>query len=102
MNQDKWKALPEDVQAVIRKINREWVVKTGQAWDESDQEGWDYLAERKVQVIDLDPEEQKRWSEAVRPLLDDYVAKAKAKNLPGEQILKTAQDALEKANKIER
>jgi len=96
MNKNKWAALPEDVKKIIEDINQEWIGKTGRAWDDSDQEGLDFLKECQVQVIELSPEENARWAEAVKPLLDEYVAKTKEKGLPGEQALKTALEALKK------
>ena len=37
MNKEKWASLPADVQKIIEEINEEWIVKTGQGWDEIDQ-----------------------------------------------------------------
>jgi len=96
MNKNKWAALPEDVKKIIEDINQEWIGKTGRAWDDSDQEGLDFLKECQVQVIELSPEENARWAEAVKPLLDDYTAKTKEKGLPGDRALKIAQEALKK------
>jgi len=96
MNKDKWAALPEDVKKIIEDINQEWIGKTGRAWDDSDQEGLDFLKQCRVEVIELSPGESARWAEAVKPLLDDYLAKSKEKGLPGDRALKIAQEALKK------
>jgi TRAP-type C4-dicarboxylate transport system substrate-binding protein len=42
MNKDKWNALPPDVQKIIEQVNEEWIVKTGQGWDEIDKAGIDF------------------------------------------------------------
>jgi hypothetical protein len=47
-----------------------------------------------MKFIPLSKQEEVRWNERVRPILDDYVKDMKAKNLPGEEALKFAQDYL--------
>ena len=94
MNKDKWSQISEADRKIIDEINREWVVKTGQAWDQSDEAGWNFLAEKGVEMIDLPEEEAARWSAAVKPLLDEYVENCKSKGLDGEKALKAAQEAL--------
>ena len=48
-----------------------------------DQEGRDYTVKRGNKVISLSKEENARWAEKVKPLLNDYVNSMKAKGLPG-------------------
>jgi TRAP-type transport system periplasmic protein len=100
MNKDKWNALPDDVKKIIEEINKEWIVKTGEAWDSSDQEGYDYLKSLNRELIELSPEESARWAEAVNPMLEEYVAEAQKKGLPGEEALKAAREAVEKYKEI--
>jgi TRAP-type C4-dicarboxylate transport system substrate-binding protein len=94
MNKDKWKALPDDVKKVIGEINKEWIGKHAKAWDESDAEGMAFLKEKNKAIITLDDAEGKRWSDAVKVVLTDFVNEMKAKNLPGQEALDTAQAAL--------
>lgn len=96
MNKEKWAALPADIQKIIEEINQEWIPKTGAAWDISDGEGRTYLEGLKREFIELSPEEGARWAEAVKPILDEYLAKTKDKGLPGEEALKAAREALER------
>ena len=96
MNKDKWEALPENIQKIIQEINQEWIVKTGQAWDQSEEEGRRFLEEKHVEMIALSDQESARWAEAVRPILDEYVEKTNQRGLSGELALKTAQEAIEK------
>lgn len=88
MNKKKWDALPKDVQAIIEKINEQWIEKTAAKWDELDKEGREYTLARGNKIIPLSPEEDKRWAEAVRPVFDDYVKNMKEKGLPGDEALK--------------
>ncbi len=99
MNKDKWNSLPDDVKATIKKINEEWIPKHAKAWDESDAEGLAFLKEKKKEIITLSPEEGKRWSEAVQPVLKEYVEEMAKKNLPGKDALDTAENALKEARK---
>ena len=90
MNKDKWKALPDDVKKTIIAINKEWAPKHGKAWDSSDEEGKKLLLAKKRTLIELSPEESKRWKEAVAPVLKQFVADMKEKNLPGQEALDVA------------
>jgi TRAP-type transport system periplasmic protein len=97
MNKAKWDALPKDVQGIIEKINQEWIDKQGKLWDDIDIEGKEFAIKQGMKYIPLSPEEDARWTKAVRPILDDYVKEAKAKGLPAEEALKFCLDYL-KAN----
>ena len=99
MNKDKWKALPDDVKKTITKINKEWIVKHGKAWDESDKEGAEYLKKLHKKMIKLSAEEGKRWAAAVKPVLTQFVENMKKKNLPGKEALEVAQKTLAAAEK---
>jgi TRAP-type transport system periplasmic protein len=94
MNKDKWNALPEDAKKAIREINKEWMAKHAQAWDESDAEGVAFLKEKNREIITLDEAESKRWSDAVKVVLTEYVEDMKKKNLPGQEALDTAEKTL--------
>ncbi len=87
MNKDRWNSLPKDVQDTIRQINKEWVGKHGQAWDQSDEVGKQFLLEQKDEIIELDPAEAKRWKNAMQPIMDNYVKEMDKKKLNGEEIL---------------
>jgi len=96
MNKDKWKSLPPDVQKVIAAVNLEWIEKTGKGWDEIDKEGKEFTLAKGNQVIALSKEEDEKWAKLVRPILDEYVANMKAKNLPGDDALKFCLEELKK------
>ncbi len=94
MNKDSWNSLPADIQKIIENINEEWIVKQGVLWDEIDKSGVEFVNKRGHKMISLPQEEQERWAKAVRPLLDDYVNRMKAKGLPGDEVLKFCLDRL--------
>ncbi len=98
MNKAKWGALPAGVQKTIAEVSAEWVAKHGQAWDQADAEGREFVNSLQParEMITLSPEQQQRWKDAVKPVLDAYVTTTKEKGLPGDQFLKDAQDLIAK------
>lgn len=87
MNKDKWNSLSADNQKIIEQINKEWIVKHGEAWDASDAEGIVFFLNQGSQIIGLDAKEAARWKKAVAPIIDDYIKKTNAKGLPGGEIV---------------
>lgn len=96
MNKQKWESLPADIQKIITEVNQEWVAKHGQAWDRADREGREFVTELKREIFTLPSEEQARWKQAMLPIVNDYLAATKAKDLPGETFLKDTQDLIAK------
>lgn len=89
MNKAKWESLPEDVQKVISEVSAEWVAKHGEAWDQADAEGREFIKnlDPPVEIITLDEDEEARWVAAVQPLFESYLAETAAKELPGDKLL---------------
>jgi TRAP-type C4-dicarboxylate transport system substrate-binding protein len=96
MNKDKWASLSPDQQKAIQEVNAEFIEKYGHGWDAIDKEGSEFAASQGVKVTALSPEEDAKWTEAVKPILDEYVTNMKGKNLPGDEALKFCQDELKK------
>ena len=99
MNLKVWEKLPADVQKVIEEVSKEFVETHGQAWDKADADGKKFVEGLKKEFIPLSKEEQAKWIEAVKPVLDEYVKAMKEKNLPGDALLKDLQDAIGKIEK---
>lgn len=99
MNKDKWESLPGDVQKTIEEINKEWVVKHGEAWDSSDMVGIRYFLNQGNDMIGLDEKEQARWKKAVAPILDDYAKKMDEQGFKGREIVDFTIKTLEEAQK---
>jgi TRAP-type C4-dicarboxylate transport system substrate-binding protein len=87
MNKAKWESLPADIQAVFNEVSDEWVDRHGTAWDQADAEGQEFIRSLSREEIALPEEEQARWVQAVKPILDEYVAGCTAKGLPGAEFL---------------
>ncbi len=94
MNLDKWNALPPDIQQIFTEVSEEWISKHGDAWDQADTEGAEFVATLGKQTIALDEAEQARWREKVMPILDEYVGEMAKKNLPGDTFLADLQEKL--------
>jgi TRAP-type C4-dicarboxylate transport system substrate-binding protein len=99
INRHKWKSLPPDIQKTIEEINQEWIIKTGEAWDSSDQEGREYTLAQNNQIIKLDKEEGDSWVKAVSPVITDYVANTKKRGLPGQDYVDFIRDSLKREKK---
>lgn len=97
MNKDSWNKLTPEQQKIVTDTSAEWVDKHGLAWDEADAEGMAFIKELNRQIITLSPEEQQRWKDAVKPILDEYVANAEAAQLPGKDFLEKLQAFIETA-----
>lgn len=96
MNNDVWGRLPADIQKIFDAVSQEWVAKQGAAWDKADDEGRKFIKELKREVITLSEAEQKRWTEQVKPVLDEYLGNANEKGLQGESFLADIQALLKK------
>jgi TRAP-type transport system periplasmic protein len=96
MNKEKWNSLPKDVKQIIEQVNKEWIVKQGKNWDDIDKAGREATLALGNKIISLSKEENMRWAEAVRPILDEYVANMKTQGLPGDKALKFYMDELKK------
>jgi TRAP-type C4-dicarboxylate transport system substrate-binding protein len=96
MNRAKWDALPPDLQQIFTSVSEEWVEVHGRIWDEQDVEGRQYTLGLGNEILKLSAEENKRWVEAVEPVIGEYVDGMKAKGLDGEQAVKTAKALIQK------
>ncbi|MFA7693781.1 MAG: TRAP transporter substrate-binding protein [Candidatus Hydrogenedentales bacterium] len=95
MNKAKWEGLPADIQAIFEEVNNEWVDRHGAAWDVADDEGREFIQSLNHEEITLSDEEQARWVDAVKPILDEYVKTCADKQLPGDAFLADLQAGIE-------
>lgn len=97
MNKKKWSSIAPEHQKTIDQINREWIEKHGRLWDSINEEGKSWCLKRGNTIMQLPPDEMNRWVAKIQPMLDEYVKNMKAKGLPGDAVLKFAQEYI-KAN----
>ncbi len=96
MNKEKWNSLPKGVKLMIEQVNKEWIERQGKNWDDIDKAGREATLAAGNKIITLSKEENMRWAEAVKPILDGYVNNMKEKGLPGDKALKFYMDELKK------
>ena len=96
MNRQKWEALPEDIQNIFVSVSNEWVDVHGAAWDAADDEGREFTKSLGNSIIDLSPEESRRWVEKVGPVIHKYIMETGRKGLPGDESVKKLRDLIEK------
>jgi TRAP-type C4-dicarboxylate transport system substrate-binding protein len=95
MNKTKWNSLPPDIQKIIEEVNAEWIDKEGKLWDQLDKEGLDFAKKLKgFNVIEASKEEQDRAKQKMKPVIDEWVQKAKKSGLPGDEAAKFCTDWL--------
>lgn len=87
MNKDKWNSISAANQKIIEQINKEWIIKHGQAWDDSDAEGIVFFLNQGGQIIGLDGEEAERWKKAVAPIISEYAADMTKKGFNGTELV---------------
>ncbi len=97
MNKAKWEALPEDLKRIFNEVNREWIDRQGQAWDDSDTEGVQFVQSLGHPFVELGAAENAAMVKAVQPILEEYVTAAEAKGLPGRKVLSDIQELLAQA-----
>ncbi|HOP48528.1 MAG TPA: TRAP transporter substrate-binding protein [Desulfobacteraceae bacterium] len=87
MNKDKWNALPDEDKKIIEEINSEWIFKHGKAWETAAFEGISFLLQHGNSMIGIGPKEANRWTEAVKPVLQNYIDETEKQGLPGKEVL---------------
>ncbi|HEX2967055.1 MAG TPA: TRAP transporter substrate-binding protein [Syntrophorhabdaceae bacterium] len=92
MNKNKWNTISAKDQQIIEKLNTEWIDKVTKMWDDADKDGVTTLAQKGGKVIQLSQQEQDKWRNLLRPILDEYKKELNAQGLPGDDAVKFCQD----------
>jgi TRAP-type C4-dicarboxylate transport system substrate-binding protein len=83
MNNDKWNALPADIQEIFTQVSKDWVEKHAMVWTAYDKVAIDYfLTFPDREVINLDEEETAKFVGAAQPALETYLQERSDKGLP--------------------
>ena len=103
INQKKWDALPPKAKAAIEMhggvglgLNAAW------GWTSGDNVGRAALQKAGVQFTSLPDSDTGKIKTALKALNDEWLAKAKEKGLPGEEIMKYALDMAERYRSVKR
>jgi TRAP-type C4-dicarboxylate transport system substrate-binding protein len=88
MNMDSWNKLPKDVQKVMDAMRVEQSEWTGKYMDAHVKEAMEWSKKNyDIQVTTLGPDELAKWDKLMQPLIAKWIEDAKAKGLPGDQIV---------------
>ncbi len=87
MNQKRWRQLTLEQQEIITRINEEFALKHGQAWDEADEKGMAFFLSKGGTVISQTDEESRRWAEKVSVLIQDYIQNVAKRGIDGKPIV---------------
>jgi len=87
MNNARWDSLPEKLQTIFSQVSDEWIVKQGEAWDESDRQGEEFVRELGKTFISFSEADNDFLVSAMNPIYDEYVKKTGDKGLPGNLFL---------------
>ncbi|HAK44361.1 MAG TPA: C4-dicarboxylate ABC transporter substrate-binding protein [Spirochaeta sp.] len=94
MNKAKWDSLPENLQTIMSEVSDEWILKQGEAWDESDRQGEAFVKELGKTFISFSDEDNSQLVTAMEPLFEEYVKATKAEGLAGDQVLNDIRNML--------
>lgn len=91
MNQEKWDALPEDLQQTFREVNERFHEEVAAGlWDAQNESALEWAVEETGQeVFTLSEEEMERWIETVQPIQEDFVERMNELGFSGDEILET-------------
>ena len=88
MNKDVWDSLPDDVKKVMDDLGLEQCDWTGKYMDDHVNESVEWSKKTyNIDIVELAGGEKARWDEKLAPITAGWVAKAKEKDLPGEEIV---------------
>jgi TRAP-type C4-dicarboxylate transport system substrate-binding protein len=79
MNKQKYNSLPQDIKEIFDTLCGEYKERFALMWNAQDFDGQVFAKARGVEYIDLPDEEAKRWTEAVEPIIEDYIQRMVSK-----------------------
>ena len=90
MKWDTWDRLPPDICKIIEGIGPSgadcwYAVQSGMDADTHLHEALDYI-KKKGELIEVSPEELKRWRQLIQPIMDSMVTNVEATGLPSRQF----------------
>jgi len=91
MNKASWAKLSPEQQQIVTDVSSVWIDKHGQAWDQADEEGREFIKGLNHPTYTLSPEEQQQWKDAVQPILEEFTTQAQSKGLDGKAFLERLQ-----------
>lgn len=94
MDSKRWDALPADVKKVIDELAEEMPLWTGKYHDQENVGAAIEWAKKdhRLDVLALSPQEKTAWDAKLAPMVDAWIAEAKAKGLPADRYIARARE----------
>ena len=99
MNLKTWNKLPEDIQKIITEVTQEWIPKHGQAWDDADAEGREFVTGLGRSFHAFSAEENALAQKRLEPMFEEWIKATEAKGLPGREAVEFIRAQLQEAGK---
>jgi TRAP-type C4-dicarboxylate transport system substrate-binding protein len=100
MNRKSYDAMPADLRKIVdAHAGMEGAKMAGTAWDTSGVPVREMVAKRGNNIVTLPPAEVARWRAAAKPVVETWLADAKAKGIDGEKLLADATALIAKYEK---
>jgi len=96
MNLNKWNALPQEIKQIFEEVSSEWINVHAETWDQVDIEGRKYTQSLKNEIISLSAEENKKWVDAVEPIITQFKETANEKGLKGDKAVSELKSLIKK------
>ncbi len=103
MNQEKWDALPPDLQRTIEEVTGDYYEEVVAGfYDRLNEEVLDWIEEEglDLEIITLSEEEAERWKDRLDPILEEHKTYLEEKGLPGEDIMETVLELADEYNQL--
>jgi TRAP-type C4-dicarboxylate transport system substrate-binding protein len=98
MNKNSYNKLPPDIKEIFDELCGEYKEQYALFWNSIDFAGKEFGKEKGVEFIELPEYEAKRWQDATKPVIEDYVKDMVGKGYSEEEVrgwLKFVRDRME-------
>ncbi len=96
MNLATWNKLPADMQAMFRKLGREYGQLVVERVSANRTKFFGIIAKKGAKISVLSDAERKKWADSVPDIAGQWVKRIEAKGLPAKKILHAYMDAVRK------
>jgi TRAP-type C4-dicarboxylate transport system substrate-binding protein len=98
MNPNTWEKIPGDLRKMIGEAVRKWGGYQMAMWQKDDTFVTKTLADKGGSTYTLPPAEEARWIEALKPIVNNWLAGLKAKGLPADELMNIVREETKKRN----
>jgi len=86
MNKKKYNSLPPDIKEIFDTLCGEYKERFALMWNAQDFDGRAFAKGEGVEYIDLPDEEAKRWTDAVEPIIENYIQRMMSKGFSESEV----------------